>query len=154
MIKPSCRYLYLHDLLKLRASKLIRKHAETCANMEQLYPCCVGSGSLRVMGLTGMWQHKQAMELSLCLEVHNQTPLFTDAHASWVERTYDGMGHKSGNVGDQGLLMSGVSSKTKFRFLSSLSILAKGYYQKNSEWSEGQKYSCFVLFCFLTGKAV
>lgn len=80
-----------------------------------------------------MGQHKQAVELSLRLEVHDQAALFADAHAGGIERTYMGRAHKSGNTGDLGLLMCRISSKFEFRFVSSLSVLAKGCYRKNSE---------------------
>jgi hypothetical protein len=40
------------------------------------------------MRLTRMGQHKQAMELSLCFEVHSQASLLTNAHAGWVKRAY------------------------------------------------------------------
>lgn len=73
------------------------------------------------------------MELSLCLEVHDQAPLFPDTHAGWVERTYNGMRHESGNTGVQGHLRDRVSSKNKLGFIWSLSILAKGCYQKHVE---------------------
>lgn len=87
--------------------------------------CGAGSSFLWITGLTGMGQHEQTMELSLCLKVHHQAPLFTDAHARGVERTYMSRVHKSGNTGDQGLIICSISSKFEFRYVSSLSILAK-----------------------------
>lgn len=80
-----------------------------------------------------MGEYKQAMELSLRLEVHDQAPLFADAHAGGIERTYMGRVRKNGNMGDLGLLMGRISSKFEVRTVSSLNILAKGCYRKNSE---------------------